>query len=211
MSDATTLLEVGVLLLLPLVPASIIFYLLSTRQQRLKGRAEGVTSGVITIPFINFKMSFESFGSSATYLVLLAFSSAMYIHMEDEKEQQAALMAKNSCLDERKRLEAHFGWLVSASVVVVDSNGKERAPYDPIYKQITASFEPPQNIENNTLTFRASKNDGRFPQVNLSIAGSPRASINLNDPKVAKFDAGQGTIEVVPRTTIQLITTETPQ
>jgi hypothetical protein len=204
MSDIDTLLEIGVLLLLPLLPAGIIFYLLTTRQQRLKDRGDE-TTGDFVIPGINLKMSFRSFGSSATYLVLLAFSSAMYIHMEKEKAEHAVLIARNSCIDERKRLEAHFGWLVTASVVVVDPDGKERAPFDPIYKQITASFEPPQSIENNTITFRAAKNDGRFPQVNLSIAGSPRASINLNDRTVARFDAPQGTIEVIPPVAIKLM------
>ena len=201
MNQMDSLLDVGVLLLLPLIPAAIIFWLLSTRQKRLRGRVQNdVTKGVITIPVINFQMSFESFGSSATYLVLLAFSATMYIHMENENNEARLRFYKQ----EVERLTNHYGWRVSIPIVVVNPDGTRRRPWDPIYKQVTATLEPSQNFANSNITFRIAKNEEGFPGVALAIAGSPVAEINLNDPKLAKTDPKEGTIEV-PEQVIHLL------
>ena len=152
-----------------------------------------MTSGVITIPVINFRMSFEAFGSTATYLALLVFAALMFFHVEDE---------------ERERLAAHYAWRVSVPVVVENPDGTVRGAWEPIYSQVTATLMPFQDFDNNYISFWVAKNDERFPQVNLSIAGSPRAAINLNDPDVAKTDVHTGRITVV-RKVIRLMPRET--
>lgn len=193
MSQIYILFVVGMLLVLPLAPAAAIFWLLSTRHDRLKDRVPGgVTRGVITIPVINFRMSFEAFGSTASYLVLLVFAALMYFHVENE---------------ERERLAAHYAWRVSVPVIVENPDGTTRGPWDPIYTQVTATLMPFQNFDNNYISFWVAKNDDRFPQVNLSIAGSPRTSINLNDPAVAKTDVHTGRI-AVEKKIIKLMPTE---
>jgi len=187
MSQVYIVAIVGMLLLLPLAPAIAIFWLLSTRQQRLQHRVKGgVTKGVVTIPIINFQMSFEAFGSTATYLVLLAFAGAMYLHMANE-------------------VTKFYAWRVSVPIQVQDPDGKARNAWESIYGQITATLVPFQNTANNRIEFWVVKDGDMFPQVNLAISGSPRTSIDLNDPGITEVDADLHRIRVTRQQVIRLM------
>jgi len=184
MSQFLMVAVVGLMLLLPLLPASAIFYLLKTRQERLKDRAPGLASGVFNV--LGFKMSFEAAGSTATYLTLLGFATFLFLHME--------------ALDRSERdKEKQDAWLVQIPVLMTDHTGKKISPGSYEYTQIKASVTPYSVLRANKLSLWVTRQDGAFPALNLEISGTPPTVIDLNDTSIAKVQDGNR-ITVEPAT-----------
>lgn len=166
---------VGLMLLLPLLPASAIFYLLKTRQERLKDRAPGLASGVFDV--LGFKMSFEAAGSTATYLTLLGFATFLFLHME--------------ALDRHERdKDKQDAWLVQVPVLMKDASGRDIAPGSYEYTQIKASVTPYSVLRANKLSLWVTRQDGAFPALNLEVSGTPPKVVDLNDTTIAQVQDG---------------------
>lgn len=175
MSQFLMVAVVGLMLLLPLLPASAIFYLLKTRQERLKDRAPGLASGVFNV--LGFKMSFEAAGSTATYLTLLGFATFLFLHME--------------ALDRHERdKDKQDAWLVQIPVLMKDASGKEIAPGSYEYSQIKASVTPYSVLRANKLSLWVTRQDGAFPALNLEVSGTPPKVVDLNDTSIAQVQDG---------------------
>jgi len=179
---------VGLMLLLPLLPASAIFYLLKTRQERLKDRAPGLASGVFNV--LGFKMSFEAAGSTATYLTLLGFATFLFLHME--------------AIDRSERhKDKQDAWLVQVPVQMKDHTGKVIEPGSYEYTQIKASVTPYSVLRADKLSLWVTRQDGAFPALNLEISGTPPKVVDLNDPDIATLKDGNRI--VVKTATINLL------
>ncbi|MDG2526252.1 hypothetical protein P6166_12895 [Stenotrophomonas sp. HITSZ_GD] len=188
MSQFLMVAVVGLMLLLPLLPASAIFYLLKTRQERLKDRAPGLASGVFNV--LGFKMSFEAAGSTATYLTLLGFATFLFLHME--------------ALDRHERdKDKQDAWLVQIPVLMKDASGKDIAPGSYEYTQIKASVTPYSVLRANKLSLWVTRQDGAFPALNLEVSGTPPKVVDLNDSAIAQVQDGNRI--VVQPATIQLL------
>ncbi|HYG05316.1 MAG TPA: hypothetical protein VD865_02765 [Stenotrophomonas sp.] len=166
---------VGLMLLLPLLPASAIFYLLKSRQERLKDRAPGLASGVFNV--LGFKMSFEAAGSTATYLTLLGFATFLFLHMESVDRSE-------------RNKDKQDAWLVQVPVLMKDAAGRDIAPGSYEYTQIKASVTPYSVLRANKLSLWVTRQDGAFPALNLEISGTPPKVVDLNDPAIARIQDG---------------------
>lgn len=188
MSQFLMVAVVGLMLLLPLVPATAIFYLLKTRQERLKDRAPGLASGVFNV--LGFKMSFEAAGSTATYLTLLGFATFLFLHMEavDRSERDK---------------DKQDAWLVQVPVVIKDHTGRVIAPGSYEYTQIKASVTPYSVLRANRLSLWVTRQDDEFPALNLEISGTPPKVVDLNDSSIVKLQDGNRI--VVKEATINLL------
>jgi len=175
MSQFLMVAVVGLMLLLPLLPASAIFYLLKTRQERLKDRAPGLASGVFSV--LGFKMSFEAAGSTATYLTLLGFATFLFLHME--------------AIDRSERdKDKQDAWLVQVPVQMKDHTGKVIEPGSYEYTQIKASVTPYSVLRADKLSLWVTRQDGAFPALNLEVSGTPPKVVDLNDSNIATIKDG---------------------
>ncbi|HVJ39081.1 MAG TPA: hypothetical protein VM687_14930 [Stenotrophomonas sp.] len=188
MSQFLMVAVVGLMLLLPLLPASAIFYLLKTRQERLKDRAPGLASGVFNV--LGFKMSFEAAGSTATYLTLLGFATFLFLHME--------------AIDRSERdKDKQDAWLVQVPVQMKDHTGKVIEPGSYEYTQIKASVTPYSVLRADKLSLWVTRQDGAFPALNLEVSGTPPKVVDLNDSNIATIKEGNRI--VVKTATINLL------
>jgi len=188
MSQFLMVAVVGLMLLLPLLPASAIFYLLKTRQERLKDRAPGLASGVFDV--LGFKMSFEAAGSTATYLTLLGFATFLFLHME--------------AIDRTERdKDKQDAWLVQVPVQMKDHTGRVIEPGSYEYTQIKASVTPYSVLRADKLSLWVTRQDGAFPALNLEVSGTPPKVVDLNDSNIATVEDGNKI--VVKTATINLL------
>lgn len=196
MSQLSMVAIIAALLLVPLGPAAAIYYLLSTRKARELGTIKG--DG---LQLLGFRISFEAFGSTATYLVILALAMGLFIQMLGNAKQEHDQQLKA----DQAKLEAHLqaAWQVVVPVYIKGPKGDLDAS-DPTYEQIQTAVLPFQSVSNNLVTFWVIKERGRFPQVNLAIANTAGHSIDLNDSSNIEVDEDNNKLVVATPTVLTL-------
>lgn len=180
MISENPLIVTSVLLLLPLVPAAIIYVLLSPRNrdgQKKSDEAKGSYEGQF-MKFGKLKVEFSVFGSSATYIILL--SAAYYIHHETESEST-----------KRSSVQDQQAWLVEIPVGLTDLNDRPIPADNGEMQQVRVELEPSLTVASaNALQFWVVPNNGRFPTVRFSIPQlSVRAELlDLNSSNLVQHD-----------------------
>jgi len=187
---------IAALLLVPLGPATAIYYLLSTRRARERTHVTGKGLNVL-----GFQISFEAFGSTATYLVILALAMSLFVQMRSDDQRDRNKALEEARLDREAHLQA--AWQVVAPVYIEGPTGDLDAS-DPTYERIQTSVLPFQSISNNLVTFWVIKERGRFPQVNLAIANTAGHSIDLNDSSNIEMDEVNNKLTVATPTVLTL-------
>lgn len=179
MSELKDVLIIAVLFLVPLFPAAVIYYLLTMRRNRERGR----TDGNFDVPVLGFRMSFRAFGSTATYMVILALAVSLFLSMQaNRREDQMA--------------RARHAWHVEVPVYIEGPQGR-LDPADKMYTQVQAQVKPFQDVRNNLVSFWVVKgDDGRFPQVDLSIPATAGQALALDDPTSIVVDEESHQIRV---------------
>jgi hypothetical protein len=174
---STPLVVVTVLMLLPLIPAVIIYYLLTPKRDRSGGRSasargDGKVGG--------FRLQFNVLGSSATYVVLLAAASAMYSKLSADElakiESQERSIAKS--------MEDRQAWLVELPVLFKNPSNKPipTAPHQ--MQQLSVVLEPALTLASaTTIQFWVIANNGRFPSATFAAPGQSTipSVVDLND------------------------------
>lgn len=172
------LLITSAMLLLPLIPASIIYLLLTPSDKKEKNEARGEYEG----RFLNLgkiRIEFNVFGSTATYVLVIFAAYFMHNDMELQKLQ-------------RLSLEDQQAWLVEVPVKLKNIDGDPLQANNGEMQQIMIMLEP-GNVEASasTLQFWVVPNKGRFPTVNFSMPGarSP-VTIDLNNQNMVGHNYG---------------------
>lgn len=181
------LLITSAMLLLPLIPASIIYLLLTPSKEKNKNEAKGEYEG----QFFNLgkiRVEFNIFGSTATYVLVIFFAYFMHNDMELQKIKRLSLKDQQA-------------WLVEIPVGLKDSNKKPIQANNEEMQQVMITLEP-GNIEASakTLQFWVVPDKGKFPTVNFSMPGArSRVTRDLNDQNLTIHDHGSRKMQgVVP-------------
>jgi hypothetical protein len=179
LTSAIPLLVTACLLLIPLVPASILYLVLSPR----KGGGEGNTAtGEVAAPFSfgNLKLQFHVVGSSATYVVLLVVAIAVHAKVEEDRTKEEAVKSQRA-------------WLVEVPVNL-KTQGNDPFPANKgEMQQVRVELEPsPTQASANNIQFWVLPNNGRFPTARFSLSSLSLAptTIDLNDSRRMHFDYG---------------------
>jgi hypothetical protein len=181
MDQIIPLLVTAVLLLVPLVPAAILYLLLTPKarpggRQRVDNSAAGrMESGRIG-PW-QLKLQFNVVGSTATYVVLLALSFMIYNGTEDRRLESSRLQAA--------AMRNQQAWLVEVPVNLKGPDGSAIAADTGQLQQVRVELEPNLTMAtSNSLQFWVIPNNDRFPTARLTIPSSIKPSIlDLNDAR----------------------------
>ena len=154
------LLVTAALLLLPLVPAAILYFMLTPKRgdNADSGSAGGeLESG--TIDLWRFKFRFNVVGSTATYVVLLVAATWIY-HELREAELQA-----NSLRDRQ-------AWVVEVPLNLKGPTGAAIMADQGQMQQVRVELEPSPTVAwPNRIQFWVVPNNSRFPTARFSVAG----------------------------------------
>lgn len=176
MEDLFPLLVTAAILLLPLIPACIIYKLLTPRRDgQVADHAQGKYEGKL-LKFGQVSVEFNVFGSSATYVVLLA--AAFYIHYHQQQEQARAAALKGA-------------WLVEVPVRLKDDQGQPISANNGEMQAVQVELEPSlTEASANTLQFWVLPNNGRFPTARFSIPdrGLNSVPLDLNNKQKVSID-----------------------
>lgn len=180
MISENPLIVTSILLLLPLAPATIIYFLLSPPNrdgQNNNDEAKGSYEGQF-MKLGKLKVEFSVFGSSATYIILLC--AAYFIHSETESEKTKRLSVQDQ-----------QAWLVEIPVGLTDLRERPMPANNGEMQQVRVELEPSlTEASANSLQFWVVPNNGRFPTARFSIPQlSVRAElIDLNDSSFVQHD-----------------------
>lgn len=176
-----------VILLLPLVPAGIIYKLLTPRHMKNKNEAKGEYEGKL-LSIGKVKVEFNVFGSTATYALVLFAAYYMHNDMENQKTQRLSMQDQQA-------------WLVEVPVKLKDSNQQPLKASNGEMQQVMVTLEP-GNIDASAsaLQFWIVPNKGKFPTANFSMPGARnRENLDLNDPNIISHNHAARKMEsIVP-------------
>lgn len=179
MSDLNPLLTVAALLLIPLVPAAVLYKVLTP------GDGDNATGDLITDagPLGKVVLKFNVVGSTATYVVLLAVSILVYMHLatlaDKEADRREAAMRNNAA------------WIVETPIGLQNADGSVRQSDGTEMQQIRIDVAPALTMASaKSLTFRVLANEGKFPtaRFNLPGVGLKPVVLDLNDPNKVRVD-----------------------
>lgn len=181
------LLIISTIILLPLIPAGIIYLLLTPQSMENKDEAEGEYEGQF-FKLGKVRVEFKVFGSTATYVLILFSAYYMHNDMEIQKIQ-------------RQSMQDQQAWLVEVPVKLKDSNQTPLEANNEEMQQVMVTLEP-GNIDAsaNSLQFWVVPDKGRFPTANFSMLGARnRVTLDLNDPNRISYNHGTRKMEsIVP-------------
>lgn len=187
MDNYYPLLITSAILLLPLVPAGIIYLLLTPQSMKNKNEAKGEYEGQF-LKLGKIRLEFNVFGSTATYIILLSAAYYMHAEMDLQKIQRLSMQDQQA-------------WLVEIPVKLKDSTNKPLEANNQEMQQVVVTLEP-GNIEASasTLQFWVVPDKGRFPTANFSMQGATnRVTIDLNNPNQISHNYGNKKIEgIIP-------------
>jgi hypothetical protein len=179
------LLVTAALLLLPLVPAAILYYMLTPKRGRGEVQA-GSAGGELesgTIDLWRFKLRFNVVGSTATYVVLLVAATWIFRDADATRLKTAALRAE--------ALRDQQAWIVEVPVNLKGQQGEVIPANEGQMQQVRVELEPSLTLaSSNSLQFWVVPNNGRFPTARFSLGAlSLRPTIlDLNDERRIEKD-----------------------
>lgn len=175
------------MLLLPLIPASIIYLLLTPSNGKNKNEAKGEYEGKF-FKLGKVRIEFNVFGSTATYVIVIFSAYFMHNDMESQKIQRLSLMDQQA-------------WFVEIPLKLQDSDEIPlKATYEEM-KQVMVTLEP-GNLEPtaSTLQFWVVPDKGKFPTANFTMPGAMNpVRLDLNDQNKISHNHGARKLEgIVP-------------
>ena len=172
MSQLLDLLVIAALLLIPLIPAAVLYKAL-TPKRGTKGKAGGEWSSE-GIAFGKVSLSFSVVGSTATYVVLLGTSIFTYLHLQNQAEKRAERIAQS--------MMENQAWTVRVPVRLRDAAGNVQPDDGITMHQIQVQTQPDLISKSaNDVTFRVITSNGKFPTARIFISKVGSASLDLND------------------------------
>lgn len=191
MSQLTSLLVIAALLLIPLVPAAVLYKALTPKRStrgaagqraREDGRAEG-RFDLDGLSFGKAQLTFNVVGSTATYVVLLAVSILTYLHLANLADKEADRIAQS--------MKDNQAWVVHTPIGLQDASGNVLPADGGEMRQVRIDVEPALTMASaNTVTFRVITTDGKFPtaRFNLPGIGLKPVVLDLNDSNKVRRD-----------------------
>lgn len=174
------LLVTASLLLVPLLPAAVLYLLLTPRRGRDGGGANAA-SGEAQAG--QLKLRFNVVGSTATYVILLAAATWIYRDGEATRLQEARLRAQAVAEQQAWRVDVPVLLRSPAGAVIPANQGE--------MQQVRVELEPSLTIaSSNELQFWVIPNEGKFPTARISLSPlSTRPEIlDLNDTRRIRHD-----------------------
>jgi hypothetical protein len=195
MEHISSFLVTAGLLLLPLVPATALYFILSPKGNKARGAGEA--GGDIDTPLLNvgrLRLRFNLVGSSATYVVLLA--AAVWIYRDAEANAQSRDQMRAEALKEQN------AWLAQVPVMLRTQDNKVIPADNNEMKAVQVELEPTPTWLGtyDTVEFWVVPNkSGKLPRARFSLAGltlKPEL-LDLNDLQKVKLDYAGRRIEGV--------------
>jgi hypothetical protein len=174
------------LLLIPLVPAAILYLMLSPRRTASKTVTGALTASADTASgeletesssFGKLKFRFNVIGSTATYVVLLIAACWIYSSAEARRAEDARAIAES--------MRDQQAWFVRVPVNLKSADGKPIVADRGQLQQVRVELEPSSTFaSSNTLEFWVLPSKGAFPTARLSIPTLSELPtiLDLNDP-----------------------------
>ena len=207
MDSLLPLLVVSVLMLVPLVPAAILYKLLTPAKAR-SGRGGSEAGGEFDgerFGLRGVKARFNVVGSTATYVVLLAIAIFVHQRMADSAaataKAQAALAAKRvEAAMAAKRIEAEVAkramsdgqtWRIEVPVRLRDAQRNPLTALNGELQLVRVDLEPAMTKATaRSVAFRIAPSDERFPTARFSIpnVGLEPVLLDLNDSTMFERD-----------------------
>ena len=190
MSQINDLLVIAALLLIPLIPAAVLYKALTPRRgagttgssEPEEGRARG-TFSTDGLWFGKANLTFNVVGSTATYVVLLAVAVLTYMHLLGLADKQADRIAQS--------MKDNQAWIVRVPVNLQDPAGDVLPTDGQEIPQVRVEVQPAlTSASANTITFRVLTTDGKFPtaRFNLPDIGLNPVVLDLNDANKVRLD-----------------------
>ena len=178
MKAIAPLLITAFLLLIPLVPAAILYVVLSPKRSR--GEGDSARGELVSpLSFGKFKLQFRLFGATATYGVLLLATFLLHQRIEGQFEREESLKEQSA-------------WLVEIPIgLTMDSRPMDAKNGE--MQQVRVDLEPAFNRSTaNTVHFWVVPNGGSFPTARLSLAALSQSAVvvDLNDRKLMRHELG---------------------
>ena len=167
------LLVVSVLLLVPLVPAAILYKVLTPASSRT-GKGGSTAGGAFdggNLGLPGMRLKFNVVGSTATYIVLLAISIFVYMRLDETATAREAM--KDDAV-----------WRINVPVRLRSVDGKTVPAANGELQMVQVVLEPASTqADAKQLSLRVWPESARFPTVRLSIpsVGTSPALVDLND------------------------------
>jgi len=189
MESISPLLAVAALLLIPLVPAAVLYKALTPARPTgdVTGKAvpeEGEAQGTFDgdgLMFGKAKLSFKVVGSTATYVVLLAVSIFTYLFLLDEAAKKEQLVA-DSMKDDQ-------AWTVQMPIRLRDANGNVLPNDGWTMPQVSVETQPTLiQASANDVTFRVIASNGKFPTARFQLPKLAPVGLDLNDSDKVRID-----------------------
>lgn len=182
MSQISDLLVIAALLLIPLVPAAVLYKALTPKRGG-KG-ADGIAGGEWKsdgLAFGKVTLSFSVVGSTATYVVLLATSIFTYLYLQNQAGKRDDLIAQS--------MKENQAWTVRIPVRLRDAAGKVQQIDGLTMPQVTVDTLPTLiSASANDVTFRVIALNGKFPTARFKLPQLDPVWLDLNDTAKVRVD-----------------------
>jgi cell division protein FtsI/penicillin-binding protein 2 len=207
MAQFPPILIVSALLLLPLIPAAILYLLLSPKRSRDTGRATGEIGTIAGI-----RVQFNVVGSTATYVVLLIAATYIYLTLSQEDTQRRlseedTQRRLSEEATQRDAMRDQQAWLVEVPVMLENANNQQLTANNGELQQVRVELEPALTTASaNTLQFWVVPNKGRFPTARFSITnlGVRAEVLDLNGETSIERDSAARKMEAADPVWLEL-------
>jgi hypothetical protein len=189
MASIDALLAIAALLLIPLVPAAVLYKALTPARQAgdaagksapEDGEAQGGWSADGGM-FGKANLTFKVVGSTATYVVLLAVSIFTYLFLMNEADKDAQRVADS--------LKDNQAWTVRVPIRLRDASGNVLPIDGGTMPQVRVETQPALiQASANDITFRVILSDGKFPTARFKLPALDPVVLDLNDSEKVRFD-----------------------
>ena len=198
MDSLMPLLIVSVLMLVPLVPAAILYKVLTPAKAR-SGHGGSTAGGEFDgerIGLRGVKAKFNVVGSTATYVVLLAIAIFVHQRMADA----AAAEARERAELEKKRIDGAIAaramaegqtWRIEVPVRLRDAQRRPLNAVNGELQLVRVDLEPAMTQATaRSIAFRIAPSDDRFPTARFTIpnVGLEPVLLDLNDSTMFERD-----------------------
>lgn len=206
MESLMPLLVVSVLMLVPLLPAAILYKLLTPAKARTgRGASAGGEFDGERFGLKGVRAKFNVVGSTATYVVLLAIAILVHQHMADNDARvriaQAELDKKRIEAElEKKRIDGEIArramgadqtWRIEVPVRLRDAQRRPMAALNGELQMVRVDLEPAMTQASaRSIAFRIAPSDERFPTARFTIpnVGLEPVLLDLNDSTLFERD-----------------------
>lgn len=192
MSQLMPLLITAMLLLIPLVPAAVLYKVLTPKtrsarnapaqQEAPSDHAEGEFDLGGMLPG-KTKLKFNVVGSTATYVVLLIVSIFTHMRLSDLADKEADRIEQS--------MKDNQAWIVETPIGLKDASNRALPVEGGEMNQVRIELEPALTLASaNSITFRVITSNGRFPtaRFNLPGIGLRPVVLDLNDSAKVRRD-----------------------